>query len=47
MALRLQDALRRARRSSAREQAEILAYAGLIREDEIPEVTARLTLHRR
>jgi hypothetical protein len=39
--------LRHAQTSAAREQAEILASAGLIREDEIPEITERLTVHRR
>lgn len=47
MGLRLEDALRRARLHSPQRRAEILARAGLIREDEIAEVAERLAAHRR
>jgi hypothetical protein len=46
MGLRLEDALRRARSHSPQRRAEILARAGLIREDEIAEVAERLAAHR-
>jgi hypothetical protein len=47
MSVRLGDALRRARRHSPQQRAEILARAGLIPEEEIPEVAARLEAHQR